>query len=39
MWRRATGSPLSKRLRLYIKPEDRKAYYVVNEKVSGSVDL
>ena len=28
-----------KRLRLYIKPEDRKAYYVVNEKVSGSVDL
>ena len=28
-----------KRLRLYNKPEDRKAYYVVNEKVSGSVDL
>ena len=28
-----------KSITLYIKPEDRKAYYVVNEKVSGSVDL
>ena len=28
-----------KRLRLYIKPEDRKAYYVVNDKTTGDIDL
>ena len=32
-----------KRAKLYIKPEDGKAYYVVNEKLkngsTGSVDL
>ncbi len=24
---------------LYVKPEERKAYYVANEKVTGSIDL
>lgn len=28
-----------KSLRLYIKPEENKAYYVINEKAAGSVDL
>lgn len=28
-----------KRLELYIKPEDGKAYYVVNGKANGSIDL
>ena len=28
-----------KTLRLYIKPEERKAYYVVNDKAAGSIDL
>ena len=28
-----------KSLNIYIKPEDYKAYYVINEKFSGSVDL
>ena len=28
-----------RRLALYIKPEERRAYYVINEKVSGSVEL
>ena len=28
-----------RKLALYIKPEERKAYYVINDKVSGSVDL
>ena len=28
-----------KSLRLYVKPEERKAYYVVNEKTTGSIDL
>jgi hypothetical protein len=27
------------KLNLYIKPEDHKAYYVINDKISGSVDL
>lgn len=26
-------------LRLYIKPEDGKAYFTINQKISGSVDL
>lgn len=26
-------------LTVYIKPEERKAYYVVNEKAGGSVDI
>ncbi|MDD6036960.1 MAG: DUF6465 family protein [Lachnospiraceae bacterium] len=28
-----------KSLRLYIKPEERKAYYVINEKAAGSINL
>lgn len=28
-----------KSLRLYIKPEERKAYYVINDKAAGSIDL
>lgn len=28
-----------KSVRLYIKPEERKAYYVINEKAAGSIDL
>lgn len=28
-----------KSLRLYIKPEERKAYYVVNDKAAGSIEL
>ena len=28
-----------KSLRLYIKPEEHKAYYVINEKAAGSIGL
>ena len=28
-----------KSLSLYVKPEERQAYYVVNEKTTGSIDL
>ena len=28
-----------RKLSLYVKPEERKAYYVINDKASGSVDL
>ena len=28
-----------KSLRLYIKPEEHKAYYVINEKAAGSIEL
>ena len=28
-----------KKLTLYVKPEDRKAYYVINDKTTGSVEL
>lgn len=28
-----------KSVRLYIKPEERKAYYVINEKSAGSIEL
>ena len=28
-----------KSIRLYIKPEERKAYYVINDKAAGSIDL
>ncbi len=28
-----------KTLNIYIKPEDYKAYYVINDKFTGSVDL
>ena len=28
-----------KSVRLYIKPEERKAYYVNNDKAAGSIDL
>ena len=28
-----------KRLELYVKPEDGKAYFAINEKFEGSVDL
>ena len=27
------------KLTVYLKPEERKAYYVVNDKATGSVDL
>lgn len=26
-------------IRIYLKPEDGKAYYVINDTVTGSVDL
>lgn len=26
-------------LNLYIKPEERKAYYTINHKIAGSIDL
>ena len=28
-----------KKLTIYLKPEERKAYYVINEKATGDVDL
>ncbi len=28
-----------KSVRLYIKPEEKKAYYVINDKAAGSIDL
>ena len=28
-----------KSVNLYVKPMDHKAYYVINEKVTGSIDL
>lgn len=28
-----------KSVRLYIKPEERKAYYVINDKAAGSINL
>lgn len=28
-----------KSLKIYLKPEDRSAYYVINDKVAGRVDL
>lgn len=28
-----------KSVRLYIKPEERRAYYVINEKAAGSIEL
>ena len=28
-----------KSLNLYVKPEEKKAYYVINEKTTGSIDL
>ena len=28
-----------KSLRIYIKPEDKAAYYVINDKNAGRVDL
>ncbi len=28
-----------KALRIYIKPQDRKAYYVINNKLEGQIDL
>jgi len=27
------------KLSLYVKPEERKAYYVINDKADGSIDL
>ncbi|MCH5272674.1 MAG: hypothetical protein J1E35_03280 [Lachnospiraceae bacterium] len=37
----AEGHRLSsiKSLRLYIKPEEKKAYYVINDKAAGSIEL
>ena len=28
-----------KSLKVYLKPEERSAYYLINEKVAGRVDL
>ncbi len=28
-----------KKLILYVKPEERKIYYVVNDKISGNIDF
>ncbi len=28
-----------KKLTIYLKPEERKAYYVINEKATGDIDL
>ena len=28
-----------KKLAVYVKPEERKAYYVVNDKAAGSIDI
>ena len=28
-----------KKLSIYLKPEERKAYYVINDKATGDVDL
>ena len=38
---KAEGHRLSsiRSIELYVKPEDGKAYYVINEKTAGSVDL
>lgn len=27
------------KLEIYLKPEERKAYYVINEKTSGNIDV
>ena len=29
----------AKDIKLYVKPEENKAYYVVNDKMTGSIDL
>ena len=39
MLRRATAPPVLKKLALYVKPEERKAYYVINEKATGSIEF
>ena len=28
-----------KKLTIYVKPEDHKAYYVINDKATGDIDL
>ena len=28
-----------KTIRLYVKPEEQKAYYVINDKATGSIEL
>ncbi len=28
-----------KGIKIYVKPEDNKAYYVINDEIEGSVDL
>ena len=28
-----------KKLSVYVKPEERKAYYVVNDKAAGNIEL
>lgn len=28
-----------KKLAVYVKPEERKAYYVINDKAAGSIDI
>ncbi|MBQ4045739.1 MAG: hypothetical protein II627_04765 [Lachnospiraceae bacterium] len=33
------GTDPAKDLRIYLKPEDNKAYYVINDDYAGEVDL
>ncbi|MBQ3660567.1 MAG: hypothetical protein II907_00795 [Firmicutes bacterium] len=33
------GSDPAEEIKIYLKPEDTKAYYVVNEDFAGEVDL
>lgn len=33
------GSDEAKELKIYLKPEDKKAYYVINDDFAGEVDL
>ena len=35
----AENTEAVKEIELYVKPEEKKAYYVVNGSVSGSIDL
>ena len=37
--KKAYGGKDIKSLNIYVKPEEEKAYYVVNEDISGSFDL
>lgn len=39
MWPGPPGLPAIRDLNVYVKPEDGKAYYTVNDKTSDSIDL